>query len=68
MVIPDLTKRDFHKSLKGMQNDKYMGNYGLTKEFHETFWNELKEIFVDSVREAKEKRNLSTSQQQARNC
>ena len=29
------------------------------------FRNELKEIFVDSVSEAKEKENLSTSQRQA---
>ena len=37
----------------------------LTKEFHETFWNELKEIFIDSVSETKEKEHLSTSQRQA---
>ena len=42
-----------------MQNDKSPGNDGLTKEFYETFWNELKEIFVDSVLEAKEKGYLS---------
>ena len=32
-----------------MQIDKSPGNDRLTKEFCETFWNELKEIFVDSV-------------------
>ena len=37
----------------------------FSKEFYETFWNELKEIFVDSVLEAKEKGILSTSQRQA---
>ena len=37
----------------------------MTKEFYETFWNELKEIFVNSVREAKEIGHLSTSQRQA---
>ena len=39
--------------------------HGLTKEFYETFWNELKEIFIDSVSETKEKEHLSTSQRQA---
>ena len=47
-----------------MQNIKFPGNYGLTKEFYETFWDKLKEIFVDSVREAKEIGHLSTSQRQ----
>ena len=45
-----------------MQSEKSAGNDGLAKEFYETFWTELKEIFVESVSEAKEKRILSTSQ------
>ena len=48
-----------------MQNDKCPGDEGLTKEFYETFWNELKEIFVHSVLEAKEREHLSISQRQA---
>ena len=48
-----------------MRSDKSPGNYGSTEEFYETFWTELKEIFVDSVSEAKEKGILSTSQRQA---
>ena len=36
-----------------MQNDKSLGNNGLAKEFYEIFWNELKEIFIDSVSEPK---------------
>ena len=48
-----------------MQNDKSLGNNGLTIEFYETFWNKLKEIFVDSVLQAKEKGHLSISQRQA---
>ena len=47
-----------------MQNDKSAGNDDLTKEFYETFWNKLKEIFVDSLLEAKEKGHLSISQRQ----
>ena len=38
------------------------GNDGLTKEFYETVWHDLKEIFVNSVREAKEIVHLSTKE------
>ena len=37
----------------------------LDKRIYETFWDELKEIFANSVREAKEIGHLSTSQRQA---
>ena len=48
-----------------MQNDKSPIIDGLTKEFQEKFWKELKEIFVDSVSEAKSKEHLHKSQRQA---
>ena len=48
-----------------MQNDKSPKNDCFTKEFYETFWDDLKEIFVDSVTEAKEIGHLSTSHRQA---
>ena len=32
-----------------MHNNKFPENDGLTKDFCETFWNELKEIFKGSV-------------------
>ena len=60
-----LTEKDLFKSLKSMKNDKSPRNDGLTKELYETFWDELKEIFLDSVRETREKGYLSTSQRQA---
>ena len=49
---------------KSMQNDKYPGNNGLTKEIYETFWNDLKKILIDSLSKTKEKEHLSTSQRQ----
>ena len=48
-----------------MQNGKSPGNDGLTKEFYEAFWDDPKEIFVNSVRGTKEIGHLSTSQRQA---
>ena len=48
-----------------MQNDKSPGNDGLTRDFYEKFWIELKEIFQDSVSETKEKGHLITFQRQA---
>ena len=61
----NLTKKDLYNSFKSMQSNKSPCNDGLTKEFYETYWIELKEIFVDSVSEAKERGILSTSQRQA---
>ena len=34
---------------------------GLTKEFYETFWNEIKNPFMNSIIEVREKKKLSTS-------
>ena len=48
-----------------MQNDKSLGNDRLTKEFYETFWNELKEIFIGTESRATEKEHLSIYQIQA---
>ena len=48
-----------------MQNDKSPGNEWLTKELYQIFWNKLKEIFIDSVSETKEKWHLKPSQRQA---
>ena len=48
-----------------MENNKSPGNDGLTKEFYCTFWNEIKDIFINSLRESKYLKTLSTSQRQA---
>ena len=48
-----------------MQNNKCPGNDGLTKEFYETLWNEIKNPFTNSIMETREKMKLTTSQRQA---
>ena len=54
----DLTRKDLYDSLKILQSEKSAGNDGLTKNFYETFWNEQKEIFIESVSQTKEKGHL----------
>ena len=43
----DITEKEIFEALKSMPNDKSPGNDGLTKEFFETFWSEVKKnIFI----------------------
>ena len=39
-----------------MQHKKPPGNNGLTKKFGESFWNEIKHPFMNSIMEAREKK------------
>ena len=48
-----------------MPNNKSLGNDGLSKEFHEALWEDLKDVFINSLKEAKIKGSLSISQRQA---
>ena len=48
-----------------MKNEKSPGNDGFSKEFFVIFWEDLKETFVDSIKEAKRCKILSISQRQA---
>ena len=41
-----ITESELFKSLKSMKNDKSPGNYSLTKEFYETFWDDSKLLFA----------------------
>ena len=49
----NLTEDELFISLKSMQNKNTPVNDGLTKEFYETFWNEIKYIFLKSPKQAK---------------
>ena len=51
--------------MKSMKNNKTPGNNGLTKEFYETFWDELKTPLMESVNQAFHTEILSISQRQA---
>ena len=61
----ELTEKDLYGSMKSMKNDKSPGNDGLTKEFYVTFWDDIKATFVSSLKQVKERKDLSISQRQA---
>ena len=50
----DLSETDLYNAMKNMQNNKSPGNDGLTKEFYEGFWDEIKELLIASATEAKQ--------------
>ena len=52
LCLKDLTEDQLLISLKSMQNNETAGNDGLTKEFYETFWNEIKYPFLKSLKQA----------------
>ena len=47
----DLCENEIRKtdSMKSMKNDKTPGNDGLTKEFYETFWDEIKTLLMECI-------------------
>ena len=61
----DLNELKLLKALKSMQINRSSGNDGLTKEFYETFQNEIKHPFMNSIMEVRVKKKLSTFQRQA---
>ena len=36
-----------------MPNNKSPSNNGLSKKFYETFWEDIKDVFIDSLKQAK---------------
>ena len=57
----EATEKDLSESMKGIENDKSPGNDGLTKEFYETFWDNIEETFISSIRQAEETKELNIS-------
>ena len=49
-------------ALKDFSHNKSPGNNGPTKEFYETFWEELKQPFMNSLNQAKVSKKLVISQ------
>ena len=48
-----------------MKNDKSPGNDGITKEFYEFFWDDIKNSLSDSIKKPFISGELSSSQNQA---
>ena len=61
----DITEKELFQALKSMPNNKSPGNDGLSKEFYETFWEELKKPFMLAVKRSYNIKQLSVSQRQA---
>ena len=60
-----ISETDLFDFMKSMKNNKTPGNDGLTKEFYETFWDELKTTVMKSVHQAFLTKILIISQRQA---
>ena len=54
----------FGETIKNCAKNKSPGNDGLTQEFYEFFWNDIKETFYESFIESKKIKKLTTSQRQ----
>ena len=57
-----LSEKDRLLVLKRLQSKKSPGNDGLTKEFYEVFWDDLKTPLISSFKSAFTKIGLSNSQ------
>ena len=60
-----ISEDEVFKSLKSMDNNKSPGNDGLSKEFYECFWDEVKNSLLASIYKEFLNQKLSTSQKQA---
>ena len=61
----ELGEKELLNALKSLPNNKTPENDGLSKEFYEAFWNQLKDPLLKSFYHAKTYKEFSTSQRQA---
>ena len=54
----DISEAELIKALSSMCSNKTPGNDGLTKEFYETFWDVVKQPFLNSINQTKVAKNL----------
>ena len=51
--------------MKSVPNNKTPGNDGQSKDFYKTFWKDIKDVFITSLKQAKIEGSLSISERQA---
>ena len=56
----NLSESELFDALTSMQNNKSPGNDGITKDFYETFWKEIKGPFQTSIKKGYIVGELST--------
>ena len=61
----EITEDNLLVILKSIPNNKTSGNDGRSKEFYETFWEDIRDVFINSLKQAKIEGSLSISQRQA---
>ena len=49
----EVTEANLLVALKSIPDDKTPGNNDLSKEFYETFWEDIKDVFINSLKQAK---------------
>ena len=48
----NLTEKEIYNSLISFENKKSPDNDGLTKEFYNTFWDDIRDTFMKSLKES----------------
>ena len=60
----NLPEKKIYNSLISFKYKKSPGNDELTKEFYCTFWDDIKDTFMNSLKESKQLKHLCPSQRQ----